>query len=116
MKKLTLSTVALALCASPLLARTWTGADGSQAFEAEYKSYDAEAGTVTVLKGAKKISFSLDKLSEEDKEWVKAEAVRRIEEEAKENVPSIEEQLAEQEVGKKLNFTLILLQEQKIKF
>ena len=53
-------------------ARTWTSADGSKTFEGELQTYDAGSGKVTVtLSSGKRMTFSQDKLSEEDIAWLK---------------------------------------------
>lgn len=55
-------------------ARTWTSADGSKTFEADFKSLDGD--TVTVVKGYSQRSFKLSILSEADQKWAKEEAAR----------------------------------------
>lgn len=47
-------------------ARTWTSADGTKTFEGTLKSYDAETQSVTVLINGNAMTFSTDKLSQED--------------------------------------------------
>jgi hypothetical protein len=54
--------------------RVFRSADGSKTFEGEIRSYDAEAGKVTVLlKNGRALTFDQAKLSEDDisfcKEW-----------------------------------------------
>ena len=83
-------------------ARTWTSADGRRTFEGDYKSYDADNQTVTVVRGYQKTSFALDVLSVQDQEWVKAEAARVEEAKRIANAPDVEELLEEQVVGKHL--------------
>lgn len=80
-------------------ARTWTSADGSKTFEADFKSYNAESKKLTVLRAGRSSTFKLDILSEADREWVE----KRLEElaaedEAKATVGSIDDQI----IGKKL--------------
>ena len=67
-------------------------------FEGKFKAYDEAKQTVTVMKGHKKLSFPLDKLSGTDQQWVKEEVARQ----AIANQPTVQEQLAEQAVGKNL--------------
>jgi len=53
-------------------ARTWTSADGSKTFEGELQSYDAASGKVSVtFPNGKRMTFTLDKLSEDDIAWLK---------------------------------------------
>jgi len=60
------------LLLSGVSARTWTSADGSKTFEGELQSYDAASGKVSVtLRSGKRMTFSQDKLSEEDIAWLK---------------------------------------------
>ena len=51
-------------------ARTWTSSNGEDTFEGNLKSFDAETGNVTVLVNGRTISFSKDKLSETDHEFL----------------------------------------------
>lgn len=52
-------------------ARTWSSADGTKTFEGEFRSYDPEEKTVTVvLSGGQTITFSTQKLSKPDIAWV----------------------------------------------
>ena len=97
----------------PVHARTWTSADGSKTFEGEYKSFNQETNEVNVIRQYKKLKFSLDVLSKADREWVK---VKDAAAEATANVPSVEEQLAAQKVGAKLNKkTLVRLDGKRFK-
>ena len=58
-------------------ARTWTSADGSKSFEAEFKSYDAEKGqVVVVLSNGRTKKFNQSFLSEDDVAFVKKNANR----------------------------------------
>lgn len=66
----------LALALSSLLiassgARTWTSSDGSRTFEGEIRSYDANTKTVSVLASGRIITFTVEKLSEDDIAYVK---------------------------------------------
>ena len=54
-----------------LHARTWTSSDGSKTFEGELKSYDASTGIVEVVVRGSDLSFTQDKLSEDDIAWLK---------------------------------------------
>ena len=55
-------------------ARTWTSADGSKTFEGDLKSYDADAGVVTVvMRGGRLAEFAQDMLSAEDITYLKEE-------------------------------------------
>ena len=51
-------------------ARTWTSADGGKTFEGDLSSYDTKTKIVEVMKGGVKLSFTVDKLSELDQEWL----------------------------------------------
>lgn len=51
-------------------ARTWTSADGSSTFEGDLSSYDAETKVVEVIKEGVTVSFTADKLSEQDRAWL----------------------------------------------
>ncbi|MEZ5301992.1 MAG: sialate O-acetylesterase [Verrucomicrobiales bacterium] len=70
----TFSILCAALCAATLTEadpRTWTSADGSKTFEGELKEFDAETGKVTVVQASGNvITFSQDKLSADDIEWL----------------------------------------------
>lgn len=68
--------LAVGLCVSlgagVLSARTWTSAEGAKTFEGEFKSFDTESAKVTVIvKNGRTMTFGLDKLSEEDRNWIK---------------------------------------------
>jgi len=54
-----------------LQARTWTSSDGSQTFDGDLKSYDEATGTVDVIVRGSVMSFTQDKLSEDDIAWLK---------------------------------------------
>ncbi len=54
-------------------ARTWTSADGSKTFKGTLKKYDAEKGHVTIVRSnGRTITFSENKLSADDIEFIKA--------------------------------------------
>lgn len=98
MKLFALGTLGLALSIGTVTARTWTSSDGSKTFEGTFKDYDEAKQTISVMKGYKKLSFPLDKLSDTDQQWVRGEVARQ----AIANQPTVQEQLAEQAVGKNL--------------
>jgi hypothetical protein len=53
-------------------ARTWKSSDGTKTFEGELKAYSAETGKVTVtLANGKDLTFTQDKLSEDDIAFLK---------------------------------------------
>ncbi|MGB0154818.1 MAG: hypothetical protein ACPGFB_12370 [Verrucomicrobiales bacterium] len=88
----------LALALSFLLiassgARTWTSSDGSRTFEGEIRSYNPNTKTVSVLASGRMLSFTADKLSEDDIAYIK-------EWEAAQNAPDPSEMLASSVVGK----------------
>lgn len=56
-------------------ARTWTSADGSKTFKADFKSLKGDQ--VTVMKNYSARSFDISILSEEDQQWIKAEVERQ---------------------------------------
>ena len=97
-------------------ARTWTSVDGLKTFEAEYKSYNQEANEVTVLRKYKKLNFSLDVLSQADRDWVNVKVAEVAAIEVAASAPTVEEQLAAQPVGAKLNDrTLVRLDGKRFK-
>ncbi|MEN8772470.1 MAG: sialate O-acetylesterase [Akkermansiaceae bacterium] len=60
-------------------ARTWTSSDGERTFEGELQAFDADSGKVTVvLKNRRKLTFTQDKLSEEDIAWLKKNGSRSL--------------------------------------
>jgi len=62
----------LIVLSSSLQSRTWTSADGAKTFEGELQSYDAASGKVSVtLPNRKRMTFTQDKLSEDDIAWLK---------------------------------------------
>lgn len=92
-----LAGLATALSVGPLTARVWTSADGENTFDGDYQSFDPDGGRVTVtMKNGRSISFSLDKLSKDDQEWIAA----RFEED---NAPDPAELLAAQRIGSGLS-------------
>ncbi len=66
--------LALPLLIHPLHGRTWTSADGSKTFEAELDSYDASTQVVSVSKDGVQVTFTADKLSSGDQQWLIAQA------------------------------------------
>ncbi len=70
--KLILTTLTAAMLCVPLLARTWTSADGKSHFQGEYIS--STENTVTVIKNGRKRTFKLSLISEADRTWIKKEA------------------------------------------
>ncbi len=81
-------------------ARTWTSADGTKTFEGELKSFDAGSGKVSVTINGRQKTFSIDKLSEKDVEFLK-------EWEKEASKPSVEEALQEQKIGKELTSKIL---------
>ncbi|NNC90315.1 MAG: hypothetical protein HKN82_17820 [Akkermansiaceae bacterium] len=76
--------------------RTWTSSDGTKTFEGDFKSFDADAGKVSVLMGnGRLVTFDVAKLSADDKTWIE-------ETQARENAPKVEDVLAAQKIGSKL--------------
>ncbi len=76
-------------------ARTWTSVDGSKTFQGDLKSYDPDTGKVTVILNGRQTIFTQDKLSEEDRDFL-----RQWKEEA--DKPSLEDLLKAQKVGSQL--------------
>ncbi|PQJ27153.1 hypothetical protein [Rubritalea profundi] len=108
--------LALSLLGLPAQARTWTSVDGLKTFEGEYKSFDQETKEVTVLRKYKKLKFSMDVLSPSDRDWVNVKVEEVAAKEAAANAPTVEEQLAAQTVGSKLNEkTLVRLDGKRFK-
>ncbi len=60
---------ALAIITTPLMARTWTSADGSKTFEGDYVSKEASKVTVK-MKSGETMTFPISKLSEADQAFV----------------------------------------------
>ena len=74
MKAKILLAVGLCAClgAGSLSARTWTSADGAKTFEGEFESFDKEGAKVSVvMKNGRTMTFGFDKLSEDDRNWIK---------------------------------------------
>ena len=64
----------ISLLIGPLMARTWTSADGKRTFEGDLESYDPAKKQVTVrLPNGKSVKFREDRLLEEDVAWVKTQ-------------------------------------------
>ena len=74
MKKTILLSIATLALVGSSPARTWTSADGSKTFEGDLVSCDDTS--VTVKRGFKEMTFKLELISEEDRTWAKAEAVK----------------------------------------
>lgn len=56
-----------------LSARTWTSADDSKQLEGEFKYFDTEKGEVAIEVKGELVKFDLDKLSQDDQDFVKAQ-------------------------------------------
>ncbi len=82
---------------SPVDARTWTSADGTSTFTGKFVSYDEAAAQVTVTRGFRDVTFGIHKLSEADREWLKAEQAK-----AKGAGAASAKQLAAQKIGARL--------------
>ena len=67
------------LLVTGLQARTWTSKDGNRTFDAEFKSYDADGETFTVLmsNGTLK-TFKQDILSEDDIRFLKSQGAGAV--------------------------------------
>lgn len=64
--------VLLCLLATTLQARTWTSSDGSKTFDGDLKAYEPDTGVVTVvMAGNREVTFTQDKLSEDDIAFLK---------------------------------------------
>lgn len=72
MKKTLITGLSILSCAGILSARTWTSANGSDTFDADYVSHSASE--VTVIKDSKKVSFALNLLSSDDQAWISKQA------------------------------------------
>ena len=71
MKYLLAAGMAVTLGIGLVSARTWTSADGSKKFEGELKTYDKEAGKVTVImRNGRSLTFDITKLSDGDKTYL----------------------------------------------
>lgn len=72
MKKSLVAIAAIAVLVAGLQARTWTSSDGSKTFDGTIRSVDSRNQTVTVLMSdGRAVTFSQDKLSEADAEFIK---------------------------------------------
>lgn len=78
-------------------ARSWTIADGTKTIYGKFMSYDQDTGVVTILEGARKLSFDFDELSEANQKWLKDLAIK---EEAE--AVAIFEELDNQVIGSKI--------------
>ena len=86
-----------------MTARTWTSADGTKTFKGELKSYNEETGVVKVVKGFREISFTVDKLSKADQEWLKTQTSKgKAEAEAKKKAEEAASKLDDQKIGSKI--------------
>jgi hypothetical protein len=102
---ITLLGLAALLAAAPLAARTWTSAEGGRTFEGEFKSYDAAAGKVSVLRPDGTVMvFAEDKLSAADREWLKAQPAAEAANPAAKPAAAgdVAARLAAQKIGKNL--------------
>jgi hypothetical protein len=68
-----LAVMLAAIFISVVQARTWTSSDGAKTFEGELQSYDEATGVVAVVVNGSVMSFTQDKLSEDDITWLKTE-------------------------------------------
>lgn len=68
----------IALSSLTLQARTWTNSEGKK-IEADYISHTEES--VTIKFKGKDMQYALDKLSQEDRDWLKEQEVKKAEEE-----------------------------------
>ena len=68
MKIKLISLLATIVLAAHIQARTWTSADGSKTFKANYISHTEDS--VAVMKGLKKMNFKISLLSEADRDWL----------------------------------------------
>lgn len=74
MKPLTNLLFSTMILSLPLEARTWWNTEKTQSTEATFVS--ADDTTVTLKKGYKQIKVPINSLSDDDKEWIKAETER----------------------------------------
>lgn len=95
MKKLLFTAAIFLLALSSGLARTWTSAEGDKTFEGDLRSYDPETKIVSVVVGGRALTFTEDKLSAGDIEFLKENANN-------ETTVSPAEAAAESKVGKKV--------------
>lgn len=66
----------LLLSTSPLLARTWTSADGKRTFEADYISHDQESLTLQRENKEDEETFPLRLFSIQDLQWLEAQRLK----------------------------------------
>jgi hypothetical protein len=78
-------------------ARSWTVADGTKTIYGKFMSYDEEAGVVTILEGARKLSFDFQELSEANQKWLSDRVATE-----KAEVLAIFEELDKQVIGSKI--------------
>ena len=89
-----------------LPARTWTSTDGSKTFEATFKSYNEALKQVTVtLPNGRSSTFSINKLSEEDRVFLAEEASKLAKAGANREAA---EQFAQSDIGKAMKKMQIL--------
>ena len=69
MKPISLLTL-LAVSSLSIEGRDWTSADGSRTFSGEVTSYDKATQTVKVTVDGQEVSFTSDKLSEQDRKYL----------------------------------------------
>ena len=77
-------------------ARTWTSADGEKTFEGEYISSTSKS--VTLIKGKRKTSIRISRLSTADQAWINQEQLRDTSPLKKKSAQPISKQV----VGKRL--------------
>ena len=91
LKYLLVAGMAVTLGIGLVSARTWTSTDGSKKFEGELKTYDKEAGKVTVImRNGRSLTFDITKLSDGDKTYLD------------ENGNAVAKALKAQKIGSKL--------------
>ncbi|MGJ8724135.1 MAG: hypothetical protein ACSHYB_06225 [Roseibacillus sp.] len=88
--KLTALLTLLSLGSLSAEVRDWTSADGTRTFSGEVTAYEKATNTVKVSVDGQEVSFTTDKLSEEDREylstWTK-EAKPKIETDVAQTIP-----------------------------
>lgn len=83
-------------------ARTWTSADGSKTFKGKVKSFDAETGTVKIIKtNGRVVAFNQSKLSEADIEYLKANAPTKKKKVVTKDIPDVLPDPSDKEVDMK---------------
>jgi len=83
-------------------ARTWTSADGSNTFKGDFVSYDKDTNIVKVTRGIRSVKFNADKLSDADREWLKAQGAPTEEQLAAKAKEEAAAALEGQKIGSKL--------------